>query len=166
MGLVLYHVFRGSGSVILRCRELDCSGPVRCVESRVGQGSQERLWHHDYAWEAGDCAQLDWCCARSGWRCLLAIFRLLLFRPVSFAVSFLFLDQLTDVFSRSPYNPGSKDARRTRAEKGYYSYERVGSPYPGPQGQQAVPLNNMGPSQTAPQRDTATAYEPFRPQRS
>lgn len=62
---------------------------------------------------------------------------------------------------RSPYNPGSKDARRTRAEKTPYTYERVGSPYLGPQGGQAVPLTNMGGSAPNPQRQTA--YEPFRP---
>lgn len=63
---------------------------------------------------------------------------------------------------RSPYNPGSKDARRTRAEKTPYTYERVGSPYLGPQGGQAVPLTNMGSS--APSAHRQTAYEPFRPQ--
>lgn len=73
---------------------------------------------------------------------------------------------------RSPYNPGSKDARRTRAEKTPYTYERVGSPYLGPHGgQPAVPLTNMGPAahagySTGPaiHREPMTAYEPFRPQ--
>jgi len=63
---------------------------------------------------------------------------------------------------RSPYNPGGKDARRTRAEKTPYTYERVGSPYLGPQGGQAVPLTNMGGGAQSAQR--RTAYEPFRAQ--
>ncbi|KAK5097792.1 hypothetical protein LTR70_002834 [Exophiala xenobiotica] len=63
---------------------------------------------------------------------------------------------------RSPYNPGGKDARRTRAEKTPYTYERVGSPYLGPQGGQAVPLTNMGGGAQSAQRQTA--YEPFRAQ--
>lgn len=63
---------------------------------------------------------------------------------------------------RSPYNPGSREARRTRAEKTPYTYERVGSPYMGPSDQQSVPLNTLGAHGHAPQR--GTAYEPFRPQ--
>lgn len=63
---------------------------------------------------------------------------------------------------RSPYNPGSKEARRTRAEKTPYTYERVGSPYMGPSDHQSVPLTNFGPGNQAAQR--GTAYEPFRPQ--
>jgi len=64
---------------------------------------------------------------------------------------------------RSPYNPGSKEARRTRAEKTPYTYERVGSPYLGPRDSQAVPLNNL--SHVAGYNDQRqTAYEPFRPQ--
>ncbi|KAJ9652497.1 hypothetical protein H2198_008245 [Neophaeococcomyces mojaviensis] len=65
---------------------------------------------------------------------------------------------------RSPYNPGSKDARRTRAEKTPYTYERVGSPYLGPQGDQAVPLGNMGHTgyNAGPHSQKQTAYEPFR----
>lgn len=62
---------------------------------------------------------------------------------------------------KSPFNPGSKDARRTRAEKTPYTYERVGSPYLGPQGDQAVPLGNMGYN-AGPQVQKQTAYEPFR----
>lgn len=72
---------------------------------------------------------------------------------------------------RSPYNPGSKDARKTRAEKTPYTYERVGSPYLGPRDNQAVPLNTL-PAQghtgysSGPraERDITTAYEPFKPQ--
>lgn len=67
---------------------------------------------------------------------------------------------------RSPYNPGSREARRTRAEKTPYTYERVGSPYMGPSDHQSVPLNTLGPSGFAPQRPAhmGSAYEPFRPQ--
>lgn len=73
---------------------------------------------------------------------------------------------------RSPYNPGSKEARRTRAEKTPYTYERVGSPYLGPHGgQPAIPLTHMGGAahtgySTGPsgRREPLTAYEPFRPQ--
>ena len=67
-----------------------------------------------------------------------------------------------NIICRSPYNPGSKDARRTRAEKTPYTYERVGSPYLGPQGGQAVPLTNMGGNAPSAQRERETAYEPFR----
>jgi succinate dehydrogenase/fumarate reductase cytochrome b subunit len=67
---------------------------------------------------------------------------------------------------RSPYNPGSKEARRTRAEKTPYTYERVGSPYMGPSDHQSMPLNTLGPQGYAPQRpgQMGSAYEPFRPQ--
>lgn len=64
---------------------------------------------------------------------------------------------------RSPYNPGSREARRTRAEKTPYTYERVGSPYLGPSDHQSVPLNTLGPHGYAQPQRTA-AYEPFRPQ--
>ena len=60
---------------------------------------------------------------------------------------------------RSPYNPGSKEARRTRAEKTPYTYERVGSPYLGPRDAQSVPLQNFGGHD-----QRGSAYEPFRPQ--
>ncbi|KAK5952603.1 hypothetical protein OHC33_006195 [Knufia fluminis] len=82
----------------------------------------------------------------------------------AFAVSagFFWLLSVCCCSGRSPYNPGSKDARRTRAEKTPYTYERVGSPYMGPQGGQAVPLTNMGHG--APSSQRQTAYEPFRPQ--
>ena len=67
---------------------------------------------------------------------------------------------------RSPYNPGSKEARRTRAEKTPYTYERVGSPYLGPSDHQSVPLHTLGPQGYAPQQPAhmGAAYEPFRPQ--
>lgn len=66
----------------------------------------------------------------------------------------------------NPWNPGNKDARRTRAERTPYTYERVGSPYLGPQGDQAVPLGNVGHSgyYSQPTAQKQTAYEPFRPQ--
>jgi hypothetical protein len=70
---------------------------------------------------------------------------------------------------RSPYNPGSKEARRTRAEKTPYTYERVGSPYLGPRDHQSVPLHNLGPAGPAGGHggygeQRGSAYEPFRPQ--
>ncbi|ETI29169.1 hypothetical protein G647_01622 [Cladophialophora carrionii CBS 160.54] len=67
---------------------------------------------------------------------------------------------------RSPYNPGNKEARRTRAEKTPYTYERVGSPYMGPSDHQSMPLNTLPPQGYAPQRPAhmGSAYEPFRPQ--
>jgi succinate dehydrogenase/fumarate reductase cytochrome b subunit len=60
---------------------------------------------------------------------------------------------------RSPYNSGGKEARRTRAEKTPYTYERVGSPYLGPREGQSVPLQNFGGGD-----QRGSAYEPFRPQ--
>lgn len=65
---------------------------------------------------------------------------------------------------RSPYNPGGKEARRTRAEKGPYTYERVGSPYSGPRDTQSVPLQNFGGGAAGAGRQRESAYEPFRPQ--
>jgi hypothetical protein len=68
---------------------------------------------------------------------------------------------------RSPYNPGSREARRTRAEKTPYTYERVGSPYMGPSDHQSVPLNTLGPQGYGGHQRPAnvgSAYEPFRPQ--
>jgi hypothetical protein len=66
---------------------------------------------------------------------------------------------------RSPYNAGNKEARRTRAEKASYTYERVGSPYLGPTGGQSVPLQQFAPPPTqATARGRDSAYEPFRPQ--
>ncbi|KIX00446.1 uncharacterized protein Z518_10585 [Rhinocladiella mackenziei CBS 650.93] len=65
---------------------------------------------------------------------------------------------------RSPYNPGNREARRTRAEKTPYSYERVGSPYMGPTDHQSVPLNTLGPHGGGYHDQRGSAYEPFRPQ--
>lgn len=82
----------------------------------------------------------------------------------AFAVgaAFFWLLSVCCCSGRSPYNPASKDARRTRAEKTPYTYERVGSPYLGPQGGQAVPLTDMSGGAKSAHRQTA--YEPFRPQ--
>lgn len=63
---------------------------------------------------------------------------------------------------RSPYNK-NKDRKMgggTKAEKTPYTYERVGSPYMGPNAGQSVPLNTYG--QPAPSRPQGSAYEPFR----
>lgn len=66
---------------------------------------------------------------------------------------------------RSPYG-GKKDSKRVKVEKTPYTYERVGSPYLGPQGGappygnsqgQQIPLHNLGPNAKG------SAYEPFRP---
>jgi len=72
---------------------------------------------------------------------------------------------------RSPYNKGGREARRTRAEKAAYTYERVGSPYLGPNDSQAIPLNTFANNerpgmfaQQAPTRERESAYEPFRSQ--
>lgn len=84
------------------------------------------------------------------------------------AAGFFWLLSVCCCSGRSPYNPGSKEARRTRAEKTPYTYERVGSPYLGPSDQQAVPLTNLGPGPHAggyaPPQPRGSAYEPFRPQ--
>ena len=64
---------------------------------------------------------------------------------------------------RSPYNPGGREARRTRAEKTPYTYERVGSPYLGPRDTQSVPLQNFG-GEGGGHGQRGSAYEPFRPQ--
>ena len=63
--------------------------------------------------------------------------------------------------------------RRIKVEKTPYTYERVGSPYLGPRdSQHAVPLKDMrtgtfglgfGEDVPRAQRETDTAYEPFRP---
>lgn len=70
---------------------------------------------------------------------------------------------------RSPYNQRDHGSRKTRAEKTPYTYERVGSPYLGPQGDQALPLSNLGPQghhgyNSGPTAQRSSAYEPFRPQ--
>ena len=60
---------------------------------------------------------------------------------------------------RSPYKTGKNESKRVKVERTPYTYERVGSPYLGPQQYQGqnVPLNDLGPPKHA-------AYEPFRPQ--
>ncbi|KAK4940433.1 hypothetical protein LTR10_019416 [Elasticomyces elasticus] len=70
---------------------------------------------------------------------------------------------------RSPYHKNRDEARRTRAEKTPYTYERVGSPYLGPSDHQSVPLHTMGAAPGFQQplqhhQHQQTAYEPFRPQ--
>ncbi|EXJ95795.1 hypothetical protein A1O1_00919 [Capronia coronata CBS 617.96] len=86
------------------------------------------------------------------------------------AAAFFWLLSVCCCSSRSPYNPGSREARRTRAEKTPYTYERVGSPYLGPSDQQAVPLSNLGPGNHGGgyvppyQHPRGAAYEPFRAQ--
>jgi hypothetical protein len=60
---------------------------------------------------------------------------------------------------RSPYG-SKKDSKRVKVEKTPYTYERVGSPYLGPQGQQQgqqIPMHNLGPNAKG------GPYEPFRP---
>lgn len=62
---------------------------------------------------------------------------------------------------RSPYNKNAERGRgKTRAEKTPYTYERVGSPYLGPNAGQSVPLGAYGGNQQPQQH--GTAYEPFR----
>jgi len=88
---------------------------------------------------------------------------------VAFALgaAFFWLLSICCCSGRSPYHPGGREARRTRAEKTPYTYERVGSPYLGPSNHQAVPLNtfNQSPGYAPPHvGGRETAYEPFRPQ--
>lgn len=68
--------------------------------------------------------------------------------------------------TRSPYGGGKKDTKRVKVEKTPYTYERVGSPYLGPQGGaqaqgashgQQIPMYNLG------SQAKGSAYEPFRP---
>ncbi|KAK2810666.1 hypothetical protein FQN50_002706 [Emmonsiellopsis sp. PD_5] len=59
---------------------------------------------------------------------------------------------------RSPYGHDDRRGKRTYAEKTPYTYERVSSPYGGPQGSSAVPLTSM----PAPPAGRDMAYEPFR----
>jgi hypothetical protein len=63
---------------------------------------------------------------------------------------------------RSPYNKNAERRmqRMTKAEKTPYTYERVGSPYMGPNAGQSVPLGSYG--QPQPHHQTGSAYEPFR----
>jgi hypothetical protein len=62
---------------------------------------------------------------------------------------------------RSPYHKDREGRRgRTKAEKTPYTYERVGSPYLGPNAGQSVPLGQYGARNNLPQQ--TGAYEPFR----
>lgn len=86
---------------------------------------------------------------------------------VAFSVgaSFFWFLSICCCSGRSPYG-GRKESKRVKVEKTPYTYERVGSPflgpqggasaYGGPQGQQ-IPMHNLGPSAKG------GAYEPFRP---
>ena len=70
---------------------------------------------------------------------------------------------------RSPYKGRGGDQKRVKVEKTPYTYERVGSPYLGPQGHggQEYQLTNMGPSSQSAYMGPVgnqAAYEPFRPQ--
>lgn len=63
---------------------------------------------------------------------------------------------------RSPYNKNAERGRsKTRTEKTPYTYERVGSPYLGPNAGQSVPLGAYGGATHQPQQH-GSAYEPFR----
>jgi len=76
----------------------------------------------------------------------------------SFGAGFFWLLSVCCCSGRSPYG-GKKDSKRVKVEKTPYTYERVGSPYLGPQqGGQNVPLTDLGPGKKA------SAYEPFREQ--
>lgn len=83
----------------------------------------------------------------------------------SFGASFFWLLSMCCCSARSPYG-GKKDTKRVKVEKTPYTYERVGSPYLGPQGNappyagapgQHIPMHNLGPG------GKGGAYEPFRP---
>jgi SUR7/PalI family len=83
----------------------------------------------------------------------------------SFAAGFFWLLSVCCCSGRSPYG-GKKDSKRVKVEKTPYTYERVGSPYLGPQGGaaayggaqgQQIPMHSLGPS------GKGGAYEPFRP---
>lgn len=81
----------------------------------------------------------------------------------SFGAGFFWLLSICCCSARSPYG-GKKDHKRVKVEKTPYTYERVGSPYLGPQGGHApyagggqqIPMHNMPPQ--------GAAYEPFRTQ--
>lgn len=86
---------------------------------------------------------------------------------VAFALgaAFFWLLSVCCCSGRSPYG-GKKDTKRVKVEKTPYTYERVGSPFLGPQGGasayggaqgQQIPMHNLGPS------GRGSAYEPFRP---
>lgn len=83
----------------------------------------------------------------------------------SLGASFFWLLSVCCCSGRSPYG-GKKDSKRVKVEKTPYTYERVGSPFLGPQGGasayggaqgQQIPMYNLGPS------GKGGAYEPFRP---
>lgn len=70
---------------------------------------------------------------------------------------------------RSPYHKNADRAGfpgrgrgKTRAEKTPYTYERVGSPYLGPNAGQSVPLGAYGGNNGARPMQQGAAYEPFR----
>jgi hypothetical protein len=85
----------------------------------------------------------------------------------SFGAGFFWLLSVCCCSARSPYG-GKKDSKRVKVEKTPYTYERVGSPYLGPQpggptsggagahGQQ-IPMYQLGSN------GQKGAYEPFRP---
>ena len=82
----------------------------------------------------------------------------------SFGAGFFWLLSVCCCSARSPYG-GKKDSKRVKVEKTPYTYERVGSPYLGPQGgssayggAQQIPLHNLPPQ--------GAAYEPFRSSRA
>jgi hypothetical protein len=81
----------------------------------------------------------------------------------SFGAGIFWLLSICCCSGRSPYG-AKKDTKRVKVEKTPYTYERVGSPYLGPQGAaprgaqaQQIPMHNLGPSAKG------GAYEPFRP---
>lgn len=83
---------------------------------------------------------------------------------LALGAAFFWLLSVCCCSGRSPYHPGNREARRTRAEKTPYTYERVGSPYLGPTDHQSVPLNTLGPHGGGYVEQRGAAYEPFRPQ--
>lgn len=85
------------------------------------------------------------------------------------AAAFFWFISICCCSGRSPYKGRNRDQKRVKVEKTPYTYERVGSPYLGPQGNGGynVPLTNVGPSRQSAHIGPAgreAAYEPFRPQ--
>jgi hypothetical protein len=98
----------------------------------------------------------------------------------SLAASFFWLLSVCCCSGRSPYGRGKDKNKRVKVEKTPYTYERVGSPYLGPQagpsdrtsgaaggvyggqGGQQIPMYQLNPGKQQQQRDTG-AFEPFRP---
>jgi SUR7/PalI family len=83
----------------------------------------------------------------------------------SFGAGIFWLLSVCCCAGRSPYG-GKKDSKRVKVEKTPYTYERVGSPYLGPQGGapqsggaqgQQIPMHNLGSNAKG------SPYEPFRP---